>query len=202
MVVDSANQAMPHQPDNIFLDLPVRARVAMVLCVLQRLSSLLDCDEALARQVHSAISRGWNWEMGGLVSGHALYQPLDGLNESLSGMYSEEKLRRSDPQLLAMLATVYGLYYVCWEAVNQEVSEHGMTHFLEYPNDLADVTDEHLLKCLECGATALRNMPKEIEWQRSLALRFSAKCRETKGHLGPVIRPDECADCLDFPPAF
>jgi len=179
---------------DVFTELPVRARVATVLCTLQRILPVLSCNAPIADQVRDGIELAWRWEMAENVSGHALYKLLEPLNESLSNMYSEQKLD-ADRQLLALLAVVYGLYYVCWEAVNQEVAKLGMQHFLTYPNDLADVTDEHMLKSLEYGAKSLGNIADEIEWHRRLALRLSSRRNDAGDYLGIVIRPEECRDC-------
>jgi hypothetical protein len=91
------------------------------------------------------------------------------------------------------MAVVYGFYYVCWEAVNQEVARLGMEHFLTYPNDLADVNNDYLNKALEYGAKSLSDESNEvIGWQRHLADTHSSRRKDVRDSLGTIIRRDEC----------
>jgi immunity protein Imm6 of predicted polymorphic toxin system len=146
--------------DEMLTQLPVRARATVVLCTLERTLSLVN-SERVAREIRNGIEVAWMWEMGEMVSGHTLYQPIERLNEFLSEIYTEEKLESNDRQVLALMAAVYGLYYVCWEAVNQEVAK---------TNDLAEVTDDYMTLSLEYAARAAGNVHKK--GIGSAALRF------------------------------
>jgi hypothetical protein len=168
---------------NELAELPLRARVALILCFLNRVSTLIDDQSIVGLALH-AIDTAWRWEMGEEVSGDALYDSVDALNEPLGRI---EKTNR-ERQVFAMRSIVYGLYYVCWKVVSQG----GMDYFLTFPNDLADVTSEYMYKSLEYSAKALGNAPAELKLQSKIALELGSRRTNATDYLGTIIRPEEC----------
>jgi hypothetical protein len=109
--------------------LTIRARVAFVLGVADRVMLNLIEHSTAFDAGSKAISAGWRWVEGGSISANELY---DNHVENLA-------IQSSMIDNPALGTVISALYYVMWHAFKQEIND-GKAPIV--PNDIAEVSEE------------------------------------------------------------
>lgn len=113
----------------------IRARVALVLAIAQRVIPALTANAEAFKAAHRALIDAWQWEEGGAIPALQLYESdVDALAVQGSLVVGEEASA-------AMFAATSAFYYVLWQAFRQDLKT-GRVREGDIPNDIAEITED------------------------------------------------------------
>ncbi|HEX9294447.1 MAG TPA: Imm6 family immunity protein [Polyangiaceae bacterium] len=118
--------------DRLVEEATVRARVAFVLAIAERVAPLLPKD--LRDRADAALVDSWRWVGGEPLAAEDLYERLTRLAEW-------EFKAAKGPEKEAVMALESAIFYVCWQAFGAELAS-GKPIEKGVPNDMAEGSEQ------------------------------------------------------------
>jgi hypothetical protein len=162
------------------IHIPILARVALTLACAQRAAIVLSEKSAIHALAICALKDAWTWEIRNNVPAKRLYDyihSLFALEHLLEGQV------RSKSGLFSLISAIY---YTTWHAVKLQSSDAD-----PFPNDMTEVDDDYVLKCLEYSAQAATDPLQETHWQDEILDRLFTDFKVNDPNiLGLPVLPD------------
>lgn len=161
--------------------IPVRARVAFGLACAERALTALTGIPDVYAFAKNALEASWRWETAQAITARDLY-------DYIYPLLASELRMPNARQKSALFAIVSAMYYMTWHAAKIEEEVAGSGQRSPLPNDIAEVTEEDIIRCLEYAAQAAADSTREIRWQEDTLSRLLADFRtDVAGSLGPIV---------------
>ncbi len=160
----------------------VRARVAFVLVIAERVAPLLQKD--LRERADAALVDSWKWVGGEPLSAEDLYERFTRLAE-WAGKAA------GPPEKDAFLGLQSAIFYVCWQAFGKELAS-GKPIEKGVPNDMAEGSEELTKEVADFVAKAGVDVSFAESLAGRLAREFPGSSPEDFGR--PITRREAVGD--------
>jgi hypothetical protein len=166
--------------------LPIRTRISMALAAAVRAASCLTEDGEAKKTVRGALDEAWHWELTGEPEALKLYQWVLPLLECELLEEIKQDLRKRH----AILSATYAIYYTIWHAARWELRNSSVKDHPSLPNDLAEVSEQELIYCLNSSSESAAFPTVERKWQLIMVTKLRDLCATQPSDLfGAVIEP-------------
>lgn len=126
---------MKHTYSKMCQRLPIRARVALVLAVAERVMPVLASHAEASKAAERALAAAWRWEQGTDQPALRLY------DDHIEPLAVQGSLLDDSKASAALYSVTSAFFYVLWHAFKLDlIRKHVRPN--RVPNDIADITEE------------------------------------------------------------
>jgi hypothetical protein len=158
--------------------IPIRARVAFVLAIAERLLPAISENPEALDTARKAIFDGWRWEEGECIHALQLYE------DDVESLARQGSLVKDQEASEAFCAVTSAFFYMIWHAFRHDLTV-GQVQEGDIPNDMAEMSEGVIDEVCDFAA---RTSFYDSRWVASLIERLSTDFHGVDSEdLGPVV---------------